>query len=218
VEVSRTLPLDRVAAVKQRIVEAVRADSPAAEVTVTTEPRALDDETVLERVMVIARNRSLAVHHVTAHAIEGRLAISLDLEVDGALSIGAAHDIATGLEEAIREELGPEVEVETHIEPLQPLDEPGRDASAERTAAVREALTDIATKVDFVGAIHDVRVRAAGDGEIVNFHCLVEPALKVADVHDKVDEVERALRLRFPSIKRAIGHAEPAAPGLPASP
>ena len=51
--------------------------------TVTTEPRALDDETVLERVMVIARNRALAVHHVTVHAIEGRLSISLDLEVDG---------------------------------------------------------------------------------------------------------------------------------------
>ena len=97
---------------------------PAAEVTVTTEPRALDDETVLERVMVIARNRALAVHHVTVHAIEGRLAISLDLEVDGSLSLGAAHDIASGLEDAIREELGPDVEVDTHIEPLQPYDEP----------------------------------------------------------------------------------------------
>jgi cation diffusion facilitator family transporter len=212
VAVSRTLPLDRLATLKQRIVEAIRGDSPAAEVTVTTNPRALDDETVLERVMVIARNRALAAHHVTVHAIGGRLAVSLDLEVDGALSIGAAHDIATGLEEAIREELGPAVEVETHIEPLQPFDEPGRDAPAARVAAVREALIEIATKVEFVGAIHDVRVRAADDGEIVNFHCLVDPMLKVADVHDKVDEVERALRLRFPSIKRAIGHAEPAAP------
>jgi len=212
VAVSRTLPLDRVEALKQRIVEAVRADSPAAEVTVTTEPRPLDNETVLERVMVIARNRALAAHHVTVHAIEGRLAVSLDLEVDGALSLGAAHDIATGLEEAIREELGPDVEVETHIEPLQSLDEPGREASAERIATVREALTEIANKVDFVGSIHDVRVRAAEDGEIVNFHCLVDPVLKVADVHDKVDEVERALRLRFPSIKRAVGHAEPALP------
>src|SRR5262249_56406041 len=55
VAVSRTLPLDRVAALKDRIVETVRADSPAAEVTVTTQPRALDDETILERVMVIAR-------------------------------------------------------------------------------------------------------------------------------------------------------------------
>ena len=212
VAVSRTLPLDRVAALKDRIVETVRADSPAAEVTVTTEPRALDDETILERVMVIARNRALAAHHVTVHAIEGRLAVSLDLEVDGALSLAAAHDIATGLEDAIREELGPGVEVETHIEPLQPVDEPGHDASANRIATVRDALTEIATKVDLVGAIHDVRVRTADDGEIVNFHCLVDPALRVAEVHDKVDEVERALRVRFPTIKRVIGHAEPALP------
>ena len=212
VAVSRTLPLDRVSALKDRIVETVRADSPAAEVTVTTQPRALDDETILERVMVIARNRALAVHHVTVHAIEGRLAVSLDLEVDGALSLGAAHEIATRLEDAIRDELGPDVEVETHIEPLQPVDEPGHDATAKRVAAVRDALTEIATKVELVGAIHDVRVRTAGDGEIVNFHCLVDPALKVAEVHDKVDEVERALRLRFPTIKRAVGHAEPAPP------
>jgi cation diffusion facilitator family transporter len=212
VAVSRTLPLDRVAALKDRIVETVRADSPAAEVTVTTQPRALDDETILERVMVIAHNRALAAHHVTVHAIEGRLAVSLDLEVDGTLSLAAAHDIATGLEDAIREELGPGVEVETHIEPLQSVDEPGHDASTKRVAAVRDALTEIATKVELVGAIHDVRVRAADDGEIVNFHCLVDPALKVSEVHDKVDQVERALRSRFPSIKRVIGHAEPALP------
>jgi len=57
-----------------------------------------------------------------------------------------------------------------------------------------------------------VRVRTADDGEIVNFHCLVDPALRVAEVHDKVDEVERAVRVRFPTIKRVIGHAEPALP------
>jgi cation diffusion facilitator family transporter len=211
VAVSRTQPLERVAAVKDGIIAAVRADSPEAEVTVTTEPRALDDETVLERIMVIARNRALAVHHVTVHAIGDKLAVSLDLEVDGALSLRAAHDIASGLEEAIREELGPEVEAETHIEPLQSHDERGQEASPERIAQVRDALQEIAARVEFVGAVHDVRVREADGGEIVNFHCLVDPALGVADVHEKVDEVERALRVRFPSIKRAIGHAEPRA-------
>jgi cation diffusion facilitator family transporter len=211
VAVSRTLPLDRVAALKDRITETVRTDASAAEVTVTTDPRALDDESVLERVMVIARNRALAVHHVTVHAIEGRLAVSLDLEVDGALSLGAAHEVASGLEEAVREELGPDVEVETHIEPLQSLDEPGREAAAERVGAVRRALAEIAAKVELVGEIHDVRVRQTDDGEIVNFHCLVDPVLKVENVHDQVDEVERALRQRFPSIKRVIGHAEPTA-------
>jgi len=213
VAVSRTLPLDRVAAVKDRIVQKVREESPAAEVTVTTEPRALDDETVLERIMVIARNRALAVHHVTVHALAARLAVSLDLEVDGKLTLGAAHDIASSLEEAIREELGPSVEVETHIEPMQSLDEPGHEAAPQRLAAVREALKDLAYKTDLVGEIHDVRVREADAGEIVNFHCVVDAGMRVADVHEKVDELERALRLCFPSIRRVIGHAEPGSGG-----
>ena len=212
VAVSRTFPLGRVAALRTRIVNAVRDSYPGAEVTVATEPRALSDETVLERIMVIAGNRALAVHHVTVHAIENRLAVSLDLEVDGALSLGAAHEVASALEEAIRDELGPQVEVDTHIEPLQPYDEPGREAPPERIAAVRQALREIAENVELVGEVHDVRVREADGGEIVNFHCVVDPQVKVADVHEKVDDVERALRMRFPEIQRVIGHAEPLLP------
>ena len=66
VGVSRTLPLDRVSAIKDRLTRTIRAELPRAEVTITTEPRALDDETVRERVMMIARNRGLAIHHVAA--------------------------------------------------------------------------------------------------------------------------------------------------------
>jgi divalent metal cation (Fe/Co/Zn/Cd) transporter len=54
-----------------------------------------------------------------------------------------------------------------------------------------------------------VRVRETPNGEIVNFHCDVDPASTVAAVHDQVDGVERGLRRRFPAIKRVIGHAEP---------
>src|ERR1043165_3273543 len=63
VAVSRTLPLDRVAEIKSAVERAIQAAMPTAEVDVVTHPRALSDETVLERVMVIARNRALAVHH-----------------------------------------------------------------------------------------------------------------------------------------------------------
>jgi len=210
VAVSRTLPLDRVAALKDEITAAICRDMPGAEVTVITEPRALDDETVMERVMVIARNKALAVHHVTVHAFGERLSVSLDLEVDGALSLGAAHDIADGLEAAMHEELGPQVEVETHIEPLQASRLAGRDAPAVRVAEVRAALTEIAGEIGLVREVHDVRVRETPEGEIINFHCRVNPGLTVWAVHEKVDDVERALRRRWPTIKRVIGHAEPA--------
>jgi cation diffusion facilitator family transporter len=209
VAVSRSLALDRVAALKDRIERAVRAEFPKAELTFNTEPRALDNESVLEQVMVIARNRSLAVHHVTVHAIGTQLTVSLDLEVDGSLKLGAAHEIASDLEDAVRQELGPTVEVETHIEPLQPHGQPGLDASPERVAAVRDALAGIAARFAAVGEVHDVRVRRCDGAEIVNFHCYLDPALTVAEAHERVDDVERALRERFPSIKRVIGHAEP---------
>ena len=206
---SRTLPLDRVAAIKDEIIARLRAELGDAEIAVTVAPRALDSETALERVMVIARNLALAVHHVTVHAISNRLAVSLDLEVDGDLPLATAHEIASRLETAIQDELGPDVEVETHIEPLQTHDISGSDAPAERTSAVSAILSEIAAKLGSVREVHDVRMRETPDGAIVNFHCHVDPALTVHAVHEKVDELERGLRRSFPAIKRVIGHAEP---------
>jgi cation diffusion facilitator family transporter len=209
VGVSRTLPLDRVAAITDRLAHAIHADMPQAEVTITTEPRALDSETVRERVMAIAHNRGLAIHHVAVQAISGRLSVSADLEVEGTMALAAAHDVASRLEQAVRDELGPGVEVETHIEPLPADLTAGRDAPAARIAEVSEALTALAADIAGLSAIHDVRVRETAEGEIVNFHCRVEPTLPVRAVHDLVDGVERGLRRRFPTIQRVIGHAEP---------
>ena len=209
VAVSRTLPLDRVKALKEQVAQAIRSELPRAEVGVDAAPRALDDESVQERVMVIARNQGLAVHHVTVHDIRGQRSVSLDLEVDHRLALGAAHDIADKLEAALRDELGTAVEVETHIEPLPPPDAAGREAPPERVRAVEITLAEIAAEGGMVRDVHNVRVRETDEGEIVNFHCRVEPALAVQAVHEKVDEVERELRRRSPLIKRVIGHAEP---------
>src|SRR5262249_24224188 len=160
---SRTLPLDSVAALKDEIAGALAAVMPGTELNATVTPRALDDETVLERVMVIARNRALAVHHVTVHAISGRLAVSLDLEVDANLTLAAAHEIASGLEAAVRDELGPEVEVESHIEPLQMNWLSGHDASPARITEVEAALAELAAERGSLRHVHDVRVRETKD-------------------------------------------------------
>jgi cation diffusion facilitator family transporter len=209
VGVSRTLPLDRVSAIKERLTRAIRADMPRAEVTITTEPRALDDETVRERVMMIALKNGLAIHHVAVQAISGRLSVSVDLEVEGSMPLHAAHDVASALEEAVREEFGPHVEVDTHIEPLPADVVAGEDAPPARIAEVTQLLSSVATDIAGLDEVHDVRVRETPGGEIVNFHCRVDPALSVRAVHDLVDAAERRLRRHFPTIQRVIGHAEP---------
>jgi cation diffusion facilitator family transporter len=209
VAVSRTLPLDRVSAIKDAVDSAICREMPGAEPTVTTDPVALNNETMLDRVMVIARNRALAVHHVTVHDLKDRLAVALDLEVDGKLSLRAAHEMADDLESAIAGELGPDVEVETHIEPLQPQYAAGREAPPERVNAVAIALSELAATGRSIRDVHDVRVRETDEGEIVNFHCRVDPQMSVQSVHENVDALERGLKQQSPAIKRVIGHAEP---------
>ena len=57
--------------------------------------------------------------------------------------------------------------------------------------------------------VHDVRVRETDEGEIVNFHCRVDPRLACRTCTKRSTTLERALKQRSPSIKRVIGHAEP---------
>jgi cation diffusion facilitator family transporter len=209
VGVRRALPLERVADVERQIVRAIRQKMPDAEVTVVSAPRALDDETVLERVMLIARNRALAVHHVTVHHLKDKLAVSLDLEVDGKESLGRAHEIADALERAVADEFDGEVEVETHIEPLQRDAMTGHDAPTSLQNEIAAVLRQLVPLGGPIRDVHDVRVRETADGLIVNFHCHADAALAVDQVHRAVDDLERRLMEQHAELARVIGHAEP---------
>jgi cation diffusion facilitator family transporter len=209
VGVSRALPLDRVAAIKTDVEKAIRGELSGAEVSVTTEPRALDNETIMERIMVVARNQGLAVHHVTVHHLRDKLAISLDLEVDRALSLGEAHEIASKLEAAIRGDFGHEIEVETHIEPMETGGIAGRDAPIELQTAIAALMRKLVQAAGPIRDVHSVRVRETPQGLVVNFHCRADPNLSVEAVHHAVDDLERRLRNERDDIHRVIGHAEP---------
>jgi cation diffusion facilitator family transporter len=208
VQVPRTFPIDRVDEIKRKAQAAVVAAFEDADLTFTAVPVARDNESVRERIMVIARNSGLAVHHVTVHDLGDKLTVSIDLEVDGEMTLIAAHDIAHELERNIRDEFGEDVEVDTHIEPLEPELPQGTDAAPDRVEAIRTALSQFAAR-GAINDIHNVRVRDTDAGEIVNFHCRAAPSMSVIKVHESVDEIERALRRAFPSVKRVISHAEP---------
>jgi divalent metal cation (Fe/Co/Zn/Cd) transporter len=208
VQVPRTYPIDRIEEIKRRARDTVSRALGDADLTFTAVPVARDNESVRERIMVIARNSGLAIHHVTVHDLGGKLTVSIDLEVDGEMPLTQAHDIAHTLEHNIRDDFGADVEVDTHIEPLEPELPAGTDAPPGRVAEIAEALSRFAAD----GAIHDihnVRVRDTDAGEIVNFHCRAAPSMSVIRVHENVDTIERALRRAYPSVKRVISHAEP---------
>src|ERR1700730_15290654 len=209
VTVSRTLPLENAAAIEANVASAITARHPEVAVTVVAQPIALDDETMLERVLLIAAKRHVPVHHVTMQEIEGRTAISFDVELDGRMTHGNAHEIVSGLESEIGRELGAGIEVETHIEPLEPRPLQGHDAPPATRAEIAHALAKIVSGTGPIRDVHSVRVRTTPDGLVVNYHCLVSPYLSVDEVHEHVDELDRKMRAAFTGIVRIVGHAEP---------
>src|SRR3954465_2868217 len=108
------------------------------------------------------------------------------------MALTAAHDIAQELGRAIREDFGEDVEVDTHIEPLEPELPHGTDAAPERVETIKAALSRFAAN----GAIHDIhsgRVRDTDAGEIVNFRCRAAPSMSVIKEIYTLDEHDGAL-------------------------
>ncbi len=209
IAVSRSLRMEQAARIKDAVVAAVEAHSPRARITVTTEPRAIDDETVIERILLVAARRHLPVHHIIAQQIEERLSICCDLELDAAMPLRRAHEVATQFENAIRDEFGADIEIDTHLEPLAPHILIGREADPIMRNVIAEALTGYAAVQGDVHDIHDVRVRGTADGLVVSYHCRLDDQLTVEAAHEAVDAIERRLREEFPTILRVAGHSEP---------
>ncbi len=209
VAVPRTMPLEKVFGVKQEIAAAVLAEMPEVELTITANPRALDDESLLERVLLIAARRRLAVHHITIQHVAGKAAISLDIELDAQMAHGAAHEIATALEQAISAEIGEDIEIETHIEPLEVTELSGEDLASEARAAIKAVLVEGAQAEGILQDVHFVRARETSSGIVVNYHCRVDATLSVHAVHAAVDHLDRHLRAKMENIVRVVGHADP---------
>jgi divalent metal cation (Fe/Co/Zn/Cd) transporter len=209
VVVPRTLPFDRATRVKDDLAAALRRELPQADISLSLLPVELDGETAFDKVLLVASRQGLAVHHVTVQNVGGKLAVSLDLEVDGAMPLGEAHAVATRLEDAIVAELGAGVEVESHIEPMLVAAVEGADVPEADRAGIAGVLTELAAGDPRLTAIHDVRARTTPLGLLVIMHCHAGATASVQAVHDAVQDLELRFQAAMPQVKRLIGHAEP---------
>ena len=113
------------------------------------------------------------------------------------------------LEDAIRGEIGEDVEVETHIEPLETRELAGREADPTLTMRFTDTLRRLAARDGQIIDIYNVRLRVVDGGCFGIFHCRVSPTTSVATAHAEVDALERGALEAMPDLVRAIGHAEP---------
>jgi cation diffusion facilitator family transporter len=209
VNVRRTLPLEEATAIKDRLAERIRKVFRQADISITAYPVTLDDETVFDKVTMAARRRSLAIHHLTVQHLSGKTSVSFDLEVDGGMRLSDAHEVASALESVLERELGPEAEIDTHIEPIHLSGVEGEDASAEEHNVIEHWLRRFAAEIPNVKDVHNIRVRRNPHGVFVTYHCRVNGEQSVETIHEAVDDLESRLRKKLPQVRRVIAHAEP---------
>lgn len=209
VDVPRTLHISRIVEIKEALIREVRALHPAADVSVVANPVALDDETAHDKIMHIATGHNAAIHHVTVQDNSGKLAVSFDYEVDGDTSLEEAHTLATILETAIRDGLGADVEVESHIEPSPPTLLHGREPSARVVKQVTAELARLGKREKLMSDMHNIRIRTTEEGLFIHYHCRFAPQTSVQTVHDVVDRIEVSLTDAVKGVARVVAHAEP---------
>jgi cation diffusion facilitator family transporter len=211
IAVGRTLPLETVSEIKLEATRRIHAKLPDAEIVLQSRPLALDDETILDRVLVIAASQRVPVHHVTVQHVDAQFSVSFDLEVDGGQTIKEAHETASALERAIRRELGDEIEVESHIEPLQIDAVIGGSLPWQDFRTIRDTIEALADTTPVLLDAHDIRVRQTAHGLYISFHCHVPPDETVEAAHSAASVLENRIREEIPGTRRIIIHTEPPA-------
>jgi cation diffusion facilitator family transporter len=195
-------------AVADSIEDAVHGALPGSDVVVHVEPAAAAGD-LRERASAAALTvRGVReVHNVRVVDVDGRAELSLHLKLPADLGLGAAHDIACAVEDAIVE-AAPEVrDVHTHIEPLSTGAEgaePRRSEVAAEERAVREIVRDLTG-----GMAEQVRFRAGDAGLVVLLTVRLDGAQTLDQAHDVASELERRIRDRAPAIDEVIVHTEP---------
>jgi cation diffusion facilitator family transporter len=213
VTAGRTKSLERSHAIAEEVERAIERVSPGSDVVVHVEP-VPEDDGVLERIQAAAsRNDDVyQVHNVLVHTVEHggreRMRVSLHAKVNPRLSLDEAHALSDDIEASIAEELGPEVRVDTHMEPLEPT-MVGRDVSSERSDIVAEVRRMTLEEEDVVDC-HEVLVTDTGEHVAVVAHVRGRKDLPLARLHEASERIEKRVGEKLPDVGSVLIHFEPA--------
>lgn len=213
VATGRTVSLERAHDIAEGVEREIAAVAPGADVVVHVEPTA-ETSGFVERVQAAASRAEGVheVHNVLVHAFSDanrqKLHVTLHAKVRPGLSLAEAHDVADRVEEQVIAELGDDVRVDSHIEPLEPT-APGRDVTDVRTDLV-ESIRKIAAEEADVLDCHEILVTESGGELSIVAHVHGRSALSLSRLHEASQRIEHRLHAEHPEIGHVLIHFEPA--------
>lgn len=149
------------------------------------------------------------VHNIIASRIggTGRIEVSLHIQVNRSATLSEAHAIASAVEESIKGQLK-DADVTVHLEPLMP-----GIAGVQPVADVeiQESIMQIVLASPEIKKVGRVAAFRTDDDVLkIDVNCTFSPEghATIEQVHERVTDIEKAIRKRYPGSIVTI-HAEP---------
>jgi divalent metal cation (Fe/Co/Zn/Cd) transporter len=168
-----------------------------AEAIVHVEPIATPHEPRAASVRAIADRLCLRVHNLNIYLVARETRIEFDLELPDTLTLEEAHRKSELLEAAIVKEVPGSVKVDIHLEARSDEPRPAvRHAPSDER--VKQALANLPEAGHF--RVQDVLVM--DEGLVVTLEKSFSGKTPLAETHDKMADLERALRNALPEVVR----------------
>jgi len=210
VGIRRTTPFERAHAIMDDVERAIHASHTDVDVVVHAEPLESDDETIVDKVRMIALQKGMrAPHNLEVHHTGGRYFIDFDLEYRRGKSFVEAHEVAAEIEREIHESLGSVEKVTIHLEEYQPEEVELTDVG-HAEATLRESIRARVLLDERVLGCSDVTLLKLDGAYNASVTCQVEESTSLDEVHTIVAETENALYREFGQLRRVTIRAEPA--------
>lgn len=138
------------------------------------------------------------VHDIIVHRYGETLIISLDIEVDEAMSLVEAHEVAEQVQQKMRQALNAYITV--HYDPVR------RNV---RYQEVEEKIRQFCTQEHFCQSFHDLHISGEGENWSLSFDLVIQTGIGNESVEQLVEKCRKFLQQTFPGLQQVEIHPEP---------
>lgn len=210
--VGRKASIEQVDNITKSIEENIKKEIMGADLVIHTKPVAIEGETIIERIQTIAQNHGLGAHNINIYKAHDKKFVNFDLEVGNNDTLEKGHKTATNLENAIKKELGNDINIYIHIEPMKSSEVTPGQISSEETSEILKILNSFKKEIPQIKDVHNISIQSLEKKLFISLHCVFDKKISVEKAHQLSEEIMDRARKKIPNLDSIYVHPEPNSP------
>ncbi|OPY31346.1 MAG: ferrous iron efflux protein F [Methanomassiliicoccales archaeon PtaU1.Bin124] len=207
--IDKALPLEKANRVTADVTKKIEDMVPNVDVVIHAEPLCpnTDDLVQMIREEAVGFPAIHTVHNIRVSKVDEELHVDMHLEMDGSLNIKEAHEVASMLEERIKEMNRCVSYVSSHLEPAD--NGFSTTVSQEDMLYLRRSIEETAKADPNILSLHEIIIRKTHGQVGLSLCCTLDHRLNVKQAHEVATNLENRLMAMHEEINYVNVHVEP---------